>query len=61
MSKRQCRLAQIDNPGADERPKGDVIRGLDGTFLWWNDEGQAEDGTKGVWRKFPIVINLKSR
>ena len=48
-SKRQRRLASIANPGANERSKGDVVSESDGSMIWWNEDGVAEDGTKGTW------------
>lgn len=52
VSKRQRRLAKVVNPGANEKTKGDVVRGLGDSLMWWNEVGDGQVGPKYTWRKF---------
>ena len=50
-SKRQRRLTKIPNPGSNGKSKGDVVGESNGSMIWWNEDGDAGDGTMGVWGK----------
>lgn len=50
-SRRQGRLAKIANPGANGKSKGSVVWESDGSMIWWNEDGDAGDGTIGTWGK----------
>ena len=60
-SKRQRRLANISNPGANDKSKGDAIGESNGSMIWWNGDGDAEDGTRGTWGESEIPFSNKNQ
>lgn len=53
-SKRQRRLANVQDPGFNGKSRGHVVLESDTSMIWWHEDGDAGDGTKGTWGKSAI-------
>ena len=53
-SKRQRRLANIQDPGFNGKSRGHVVLESDASMIWWHEDGDAGDGTKGTWGKSAV-------